>query len=341
MDTFPPGKLLPVFIIIGLMIWACIGVWTWAALRKRDGLPVLPVAWRRPVPWRGLDLVLFFLLYAGSPFLVAGAWYSFSDTTSSKASQQTELSKSDATKPPLNTEDSPKAEHGVKKSEKQKQHPLVLLLPSDNPWILGFCFFMAVIFAPLTEEIVFRMFLQGYLEKIDRQLCHNRRRRQIEPRSWFSRNLPWGVIPILATSAFFAMLHFRSEQPAPSTESILESLIIFVISASLSLVLLLIWLRVVRKARLADFGIVVREIPKDALRGTLAFFAVAPLVYGILLAVANLVPEEIAADPIPIFFLSIAFGTIWCRTHRLVPSIVMHMLFNGFSLGMALYMSSK
>lgn len=333
MDMIPPEKLLPLFAVIGIMIWACIGVWTWAGQRKRDGLPVLPVAWRRPVPWRGIDLLLFALIYLGSITLVGGAWSFFSDTTPDEISNQVKTELTEVA--PVDTELSPEG------PQKQKQHDLVLLLRSNDPWVLGFCFFMAVIFAPIIEEIIFRMLLQGYLEKIDSFLRRKRHRckPQIKSQGSFSRILPWGVAPILVTSTFFAMLHFRSEKLAPSIEEVLRTFMVAVIAGTFSIVLLFVWLRTVRKARLADFGIVVREIPKDILRGTLAFFAVTPLVYGIQLATTSLVPKEIAPDPISIFFLSIAFGTVWCRTHRLVPSIVMHMCFNGFSLAMAVYLS--
>ena len=37
-------------------------------------------------------------------------------------------------------------------------------------------------------------------------------------------------------------------------------------------------------------------------------------------------------DPIPLFFLSLALGFIYQRTHRIVPCIVVHMMLNGFSM---------
>ena len=37
-------------------------------------------------------------------------------------------------------------------------------------------------------------------------------------------------------------------------------------------------------------------------------------------------------DPIPLFFLGAILGYLYNKTHRLLPCIVVHMLFNGFSL---------
>ena len=37
-------------------------------------------------------------------------------------------------------------------------------------------------------------------------------------------------------------------------------------------------------------------------------------------------------DPIPLFLLALILGYVYQRTHRIVPSIVTHALFNGMSL---------
>ena len=37
-------------------------------------------------------------------------------------------------------------------------------------------------------------------------------------------------------------------------------------------------------------------------------------------------------DPIPLFVLALILGYVYQRTHRIVPCIVLHMLFNAFSL---------
>jgi membrane protease YdiL (CAAX protease family) len=37
-------------------------------------------------------------------------------------------------------------------------------------------------------------------------------------------------------------------------------------------------------------------------------------------------------DPIPLFFLALILGYIYQRTHRIVPCIVAHMLFNSLAM---------
>jgi membrane protease YdiL (CAAX protease family) len=322
------------------MVWVCAGFWVWVFLRKRNHQPVLPVAPRRQVPWKGPDLILFFVIYVGSMF-AAHAILNFlpgkiydpppSDTTSEIASNET----------PPHHKHKPLTEEKTQSNGKKNEHPIVMLLRSKDPRMLFLCFFMAVIFAPINEEITYRMFIQGYLEKLDwrfRRWSKHPHNPRLESRSSFLSSLPWGMVPILATSAFFAMLHFRKAAEPPPMDLLLRTTLTLMIGGTISLLLLFPWLGIVRKARLVDFGIVPKEIPKDIFRGILGFIAVTVPVYGIQFATAPLVPKEISQDPISIFFLAIAFGVVWCRTHRLIPSIVMHMLFNGFSLTMAMYM---
>ena len=41
-------------------------------------------------------------------------------------------------------------------------------------------------------------------------------------------------------------------------------------------------------------------------------------------------------DPIPLFFLAVVLGYLYAKTHRLLPSIVVHMALNGLSMLMLL-----
>jgi hypothetical protein len=43
-------------------------------------------------------------------------------------------------------------------------------------------------------------------------------------------------------------------------------------------------------------------------------------------------------DPIPLFFLALVLGYLYFRTHRIVPSIVAHALFNAFAMGQLWWM---
>lgn len=69
------------------------------------------------------------------------------------------------------------------------------------------------------------------------------------------------------------------------------------------------------------------DIEAERLQG---WFAAAP----VLLASGFFAAMHIGygPDPIPIFLLSLALGYLYQRTHRLLPSITLHMLLNGTSL---------
>ena len=41
---------------------------------------------------------------------------------------------------------------------------------------------------------------------------------------------------------------------------------------------------------------------------------------------------DYALDPIPLFFLALVFGALYHRTHRIAPSLVLHMAFNATSI---------
>ena len=41
-----------------------------------------------------------------------------------------------------------------------------------------------------------------------------------------------------------------------------------------------------------------------------------------------------APDPIPLFFLALVLGTLYHRTHRIAPSLVLHMAFNATSIAL-------
>jgi len=41
---------------------------------------------------------------------------------------------------------------------------------------------------------------------------------------------------------------------------------------------------------------------------------------------------DLAPDPIPLFLLALVFGVLYHRTHRIVPSLVLHMAFNATSI---------
>ena len=80
------------------------------------------------------------------------------------------------------------------------------LIAEGNVWVFLLCVISAAVVAPISEEFLFRVLLQGWLEALE-----HRWRRQMPT---LRRLIPRGTGPILLTSLLFARLHFRVERAA-------------------------------------------------------------------------------------------------------------------------------
>ena len=89
-------------------------------------------------------------------------------------------------------------------------------------------------------------------------------------------------------------------------------------------------------ATAADLGWVPEKFFADVRLGLLAFAGLAAPIYGLQILLINLLPKYLAPDPAVLFVFALALGTLYCRTHRAVPSIVLHMALNATSLTLAL-----
>ena len=159
---------------------ASAGVWAWIVARQRQGKTIIPLARRRPVPWLGRDVIcIFFLGLVVLPLLIGPIVHAWTgpDAAPQAGEQDTELS-----------------------------HPAEQLLRADNPVENAIAVLMAVIIAPLFEELLFRVLLQGWLEAVWSRRRRSRPEYRAAPLSW---------VPILAPAAVFALIHFRaSHAPA-------------------------------------------------------------------------------------------------------------------------------
>ncbi len=187
-------------------------------------------------------------------------------------------------------------------------HPLIKLLMENGS--LAFFLasgFMAVIVAPVVEEYLFRVILQGWLENLAaaRQtgISHEQRMRL-----WLGHPRTPGI----DTDAAQQAADWAAAHPAATVA--------------------------------APHNPYASPLPPAA---TLAPLAAAPamkpavwpiLVSAFLFAMAHF---GHAADPIPIFVLALGLGWIYQRTHRVWPCILMHMMLNGLSLiQLALYLNA-
>lgn len=105
----------------------------------------------------------------------------------------------------------------------ESKHPLIELL-QDDPSAFYVCAFLAVVIAPILEELVFRGFLQGWLERlplfradIDSFLLGRRETSEEDDVLFQESNRgpqPVALMPILISSTIFALMHY-SHGPDP------------------------------------------------------------------------------------------------------------------------------
>ncbi len=285
------------------LIGACGFVWLLAVARLHRGRPLLPYQARRQVPWRGGQVLLaFFVLEL--PLLIGLLISLF------RAPQT--------------------AGQSLRQAGEQVdvEHPIVDLLTTDSSlmaWLV--CGLVAVVVAPIVEEFMYRLVLQGWLEAEER-----RARRRIPA---LRRLLP-GAGPIVMVSLLFGLRHFRLAAPALEPEQLVEILVFQALWSLLVFVFVLGSLRIGAGATAADLGFVPQKLLADVGLGLLVFAAItAPIIYLQEFVTEFVVPSNVAADPLPLFFLALALGTVYYRTHRIVPAIVIHMALNGTSLGLA------
>ena len=183
--------------------------------------------------------------------------------------------------------------------------------------------------APIVEELLFRLLLQGWLESLERRI--RRRLRLVRP--WAA-----GILPVVVASVLFAVLHIRTPQPQEDLFTLVFQIGIGAAASLLVAALLAVWLRLATGATLEDFGIVPGRLASDLRLGFAAFLAVTVPVYVVWIEAERLLPRNVIPDPIAIFFLSLALGTLYYRTHRILPCIVLHVCFN--TLGVALTLLS-
>ena len=290
--------------IAGLaLIGGCGLVWLMAVERLRRGRSLIPYEARRQVPWRGGQVFLAFLLFEAP--LVIGALISLLGAVQS------------ADQPPA-----PKAE------EVDVEHAIVDLIAADSSltaWLVAGL--VAVIVAPIVEEFMYRLVLQGWLEAEER-----RARRRIPA----LRRLVPGAGPIVLVSLLFGLRHFRLATRPVEPDDLKLGMLLQGAWSLLALGFVVGVLRIGAGATAAELGIVPRKLLADVGLGLIVFVAVtAPILYLQQFLGEYVFPRGVAPDPVPLFLLAVALGIVYYRTHRIVPAIVIHMALNGTCLCLA------
>ncbi|NLY00680.1 MAG: CPBP family intramembrane metalloprotease [Rhodopirellula sp.] len=291
------AAFIGIFVIGGIA--ACLATWIWIATRLARGEPVLPYEPRRRVPWRFGDVAAVFLIYLFPALL--GLALSFTGVAAGRGQPD------EAARP---------EEVGV-------SHPVLDLLATDPGFLtLVFCIFVVVAVAPVVEEFLFRLVLQGWLERVERRRI---RVRAMPPPIR-------GLMPVLVTAILFASLHFRVAQPKLEPTRVVDMLIQVAVWNLVVLATGVALLRMRRGATLVDFGVVPERILPDIGLGLLTFFAVAAPIYSLQAVLHFLLSDWFAPDPITLMFFAMALGLLYFRTHRIVAPVTLHMALNGTSL---------
>jgi membrane protease YdiL (CAAX protease family) len=291
---------------VTLALAACVVAWVVVAVRWWERKPILAYQRRRPVPWQAIDLAAIIVVYLA---MQAGVvWLA-----------ERHLGREAMRAPAMYVVDGPK-------SEQVNEHVVRQLILQGDAWVFALCVLSAAVAAPLAEEFFFRVLLQGWLEALQ-----NRWRRQMPTvRRW----IPLGVGPILITSLVFARMHFRVAGPPINAQYFLFLVTGNALASLAAVVFAVVLLRWRTGARAADFGWTPGKTQGDLGIGLAAFAAVVPPVYLLQYGMQKLLPQCVAPDPIPLFFLAIALGVIYFRTHRLLPLVVLHAALNAATLAL-------
>jgi membrane protease YdiL (CAAX protease family) len=174
------------------------------------------------------------------------------------------------------------------------EHPLIKMVSKDpSGSIFAAAFFAAVVFAPVCEEIAFRLLLQGWLEKWEDGRLGSRGDLRREGNA---------VDTVSETAPDLAV----NDEALISNEEHLAC---------------------------ADGSVAARqplatEAPERGLLGLPHGWAPI-LASSVMFALAHL---GVGPDPIPLFLLALVLGYTYQRTHRIVPCMVTHALFNSLTL---------
>lgn len=301
-QTVEPGAAALVAILLLLAMMAALAFWLVVFQRHVAAEPILPKEPRTLVPWQGGDVLAVLAMHIVFSALAVGLvqW--------SLGPELTE---------PLPVLDG---------KTPDSAHAVLQAMATGGPWVLLLCVVAAVVIAPVTEEFLFRVVLQGWLES-----CFERFSGYF-PR--VRRVLPGALGPILFSSLLFAAVHFRTAGPDRHGQFLIGLLLANAMAWLLAVGFAMAWLRYRAGATAADFGLAPGKMADDARLGLWSLVGLLGPIYAVQIACHFMLPKHIAPDPIPLFLLAVALGTLYARTHRVVPCIVLHAGLNAASLAM-------
>jgi len=172
---------------------------------------------------------------------------------------------------------------------KSSGHELIKLLQESGPTpgALAMAAVTVVVIAPICEETVFRLLLQGWLEAWEYRMVCRREAAKVES----TKDMPESIEAPIAGDESAATSAEDTQRTCPA---------------------------------------VIEERPARGVAG-MPFGLIPILVSSLLFAAAHF---GYGPEPVPLFFLALVLGFLYQRTHRILPSIVTHGLFNAFAIFM-------
>ena len=347
--------LICAYLFISLASWR----FGFSVFRKREGDSNVS-----SVPW-GLDVALsLFIVY----LIVAPAFIQFLGKVSVKdrfipAQESAQTVENKETGDVPSEEGTPEPQTSETPSPKDErdlstQHPVARMLvrakgtPYFIPIILVFIAAVVVV-APATEELVFRVVLQGAFERAAR-IRFGEPNPDPDPADLESPgasnrpNARVALAAIIPPALLFALLHAAApEDPnAPqSASALLYATLCGSVANVLTILICVSFLVIVSRANAGDLGCAARgegegesgvqtpvlaRLIREFSQGLVLYAFVAPVVYLVKITLQNLYPSVIV-DPAPILIFALAEGAVYYKTRSYPTVLGMHMGLNATS----------
>lgn len=220
------------------------------------------------------------------------------------------------------------------KNRPDESHPVLRLVQTKNRAFILMGFYMACILAPMNEELLFRAGLQNCLQGVLTKLFKKRQNLSVETCRWLI-----STISIVLPALFFALIHYRTEEMAnASIESVIRSITNACVAWTLFPIICYSYLFFVRRLRARDLFGTWREAPELALFGVKWIWILIPsyALSFILVLIRIITNTHFLPDPFCLIPLALVFGFLYYRTQSILPTIVLHILFNFTSLCLTL-----
>ncbi len=130
-------------------------------------------------------------------------------------------------------------------------------------------------------------------------------------------------------------MHFRVTGPQPGLRATQLMLAGNVVAGLLTILLAVSLVHWRVGATAADLGWSPRKLLADVGLGLATFVAISVPIFVAQFVLKRSLPEDIAPDPLTLFFLALVLGMLYYRTHRITPSLVVHAALNATSVILA------